>query len=173
MMKLAILFFVTIGIVTSSAAVNAQTLGLNVIPPSANTGDREAVVISYSELEDSEVALFEAVLPATTEAGCLASNAFTSLVPIPADRTHQTFGQGKKVVIVFTKSSHYGACHVIVGRSGTTLSDFNTVRANFGSTRLFEIPNEKAEDRDANSTAQMSPKFHLIRHTRAAPGLVP
>ena len=123
------------------------------------------MVISYTGLEDSEITLFEAVLPATTEAGCLATKEFTNLVPIPPDRTYQTFGEGKKVVIAFTKTDNYGRCHAIVGRNGVNLDDFNMVRSNFGTTYFNEDTKAKGEGAiDAGRTRSAGPKFRLTRH---------
>ena len=162
-MKYAIFFAVIFGIFAGISETGAQELGFNVVPASPTTGGREAVVITYTQLVDTEVQLFEADLPATTRAACLASRDFTSAVPIPPDRVSQISGEGKKAVIVFTKSSAVGPCSVIVGRSGVNLDDFNVIRANFGQTGLLEIPSEKT-DAESDGLMQKEPVFRLVRH---------
>lgn len=162
-MKYAILFAVIFGIFASVSEAGAQELGLNVVPASPSTDGREALVMTYTKLVDTEVQLFEADLPATTQAACLASRDFTGAVPIPPDRVRQIYGEGKKVVIVFTKSSGVSPCSVILGRSGVNLDDFNVIRANFGQSGLLEIPVEKT-DAESDSLRQTGPVFRLERH---------
>jgi hypothetical protein len=162
-MKYAILFAVIFGIFASVSEAGAQELGLNVVPASPSTDGREALVMTYTKLVDTEVQLFEADLPATTQAACLASRDFTGAVPIPPDRVRQIYGEGRKVVIVFTKSSGVGPCSVIVGRNGVNLDDFNVIRANFGQSGLLEFPVEKT-DADGDGLRQTGHVFRLERH---------
>ena len=155
-MKYAIFIAMTLGVFAFGAETNAQTLGLNVVPASQRTDGWEKIAVTYSAPEDAPVQLYEAVLPATTQAQCLAATDFSSAVPIPAARMQQLWGEGKKVVIVFTKTSSYGACSVILGRSGVDLNDFNVVRANFGQTYFAG-----SEDDARPGTG---PVFSLERH---------
>lgn len=155
------LIFAAFGV---SADVQAQQLGLYVVPPSTNTGDREAIVITYTGLEDRQVQLFELSVPATSEAACLATTDFTAATPIPADRTSQTFGERKKVVIAFTKTERYARCHVIVGRSGVNLDDFNVIRANFGRAGLFDPQLSDADRTETNRVQSAGHIFRLEKH---------
>lgn len=162
-MKYAIFFAVIFGVSASFSEAGAQELGLNVVPASPSTGGREAVVLTYTRAEATEVQLFEADLPTATQAACLASRDFSGAVPIPPDRVSQIYGEGKKVIIVFAKSSGVGPCSVIVGRRGANLDDFNIIRANYGQSGLMEFPGEKA-DAESDGLRQTGPVFRLERH---------
>ena len=162
-MKYTIFFAFIFGIFASVSEAGAQELGLNVVPASPGTGGIEALVITYTKPEDSDVQLFEADLPATTQAACLATRDFTGAVPIPPDRVRQMYGEGKKVIIVFAKTSAVGPCSVIVGRNGVNLDDFNVIRANFGQSGLLEFPIEKT-DAESDGLRKAGPVFRLERH---------
>ena len=108
--------------------------------------------------------LYEAVLPAATQAQCLAATDFSGAVPIPAARMQQLWGEGRKVVIVFTKTSAYGACSVILGRSSVVLSDFNMIRANFGRTYFAGSEDDKASESQDGARQGTGPVFSLARH---------
>lgn len=130
----AIMAAVFVSVDPAAAQTGNDTIGINVIPATAQNDRTETVVITYTQLENRFVYLYETVPPATSDAECVGATDFTNLVPIPPERTAQVWGEGKKVVIVFTKTSRMGPCHVIVGRSDTTASDFNYWRSNFGRT---------------------------------------
>lgn len=163
-MKYALFIAITIGVFAYGAEMNAQTLGLNVVPASQRTDGWEKVAITYSAPEDAPVQLYEAVLPAATQAQCLAATDFSGAVPIPAARMQQLWGEGKKVVIVFAKSSSYGACSVILGRGSVVLSDFNVIRANFGRTYFAGSEDDKAPESQDGAQPGAGPVFSLTRH---------
>jgi hypothetical protein len=161
-MKYAILFTLIIG--TFATTSMAQELGWELVPASESPVGKETLVITYTQLEDSTVQLYEASLPATTQAACLASRDFTSGVPIPPDRVSQFYSGGKKVVIAFVKTERVGPCSVIFGRSGTNLNDFNFVRANFGAEGLAETSIQKTDEPKSVDLRSRGHVFKLTRH---------
>ncbi len=135
-MKIAILTAVIMTAIFANvdSAAAQNLIGLNVIPATPQNDRTETLVITYTELENRFVYLYETVPPVTSDAECVAATDLTNLVPIPPERTAQIWGEGKKVVIVMTKTSRMGPCHAIVGRTSAAASDFNYWRSNFGRT---------------------------------------
>ena len=130
----AIMTAIFVSVDPVAAQTDNDTIGINVIPATARNDRTETLVITYTELENRFVYLYETVPPATTDAECVGATDLTNLVAIPPERTAQIWGEGKKVVIVMTKTSQLGSCHVIVGRSGPTAQSFTLWRSNFGRT---------------------------------------
>jgi hypothetical protein len=148
-MKFLFIFAIIMG--AFAITVPAQELGLEIVPAAESPARRDTMVITYTELEDRPVQFYEAALPADSEGGCFASRDFTGAQPIPPDRVSQTFGEGKKVVIVFIKTDRRGPCNVIFGR---------TVSSGLVDVAVWSF----GSDSEANPTRSAGHRFSLERH---------
>ena len=112
-----------------------DTYGLEILPGAS--GDIDTVLISYTGLEDGDLQFFEAVIPASTREGCLASSDFSGAVPRGPDRARSTYDPESGTQIMVwnnVTNSRTPSCRVLVVRSSVNASDYNVWRANYGQT---------------------------------------
>jgi len=131
---------------------SAQSLSVSIIP----NGDKETTVVNFPSPAGRNFVIFEAVIPASTAAQCMASRDFTNAVPVSPDRATVIYDPVtltyylRNTAPIETRPS----CKVLIVRAaGIDTSDLNVWRANYGATgALAESENESS----AKGTGQRS-----------------
>ena len=119
--------------------------------------DGDVIHASFPDSPDRNFVIFEAVLPATTEAGCLASMDFSSAVPADPNRASAIYDPQSE--LWHLKNSNTGSvplCHVLLANGDGTVdaADYAVWRTNFGRTQFTESsegPKEGSTQSDAGA----------------------
>jgi hypothetical protein len=156
-MKNSIIFAALIGIL----AVTGISQSLPSVPVYSIVVDRRSdlseinnVVIQYTGLENPNLLIFEAVLPAPTQAACLASRDFSDAVPVGPDRAALTYdAETSKYRLQWSRLDTDARvnCRVLIVRSEIGVGDLAVWQSNYGQTALFEdvLVNGKLSSSDA------------------------
>lgn len=119
--------------------------------------DRDVIYARFPDASDRNFILFDAVLPTTTEAECLASTDFSNAVPADPNRASAIYDP--QSALWHLKNSNTGSvppCHVLLANGDGTVdaADYAVWRTNFGTTQFAESsegPKEGSTQSDAGA----------------------
>jgi hypothetical protein len=130
----------------------AQSISVSIIP----NGDKETTVVNFPSPAGRNFVIFEAVIPASTAAECMASRDFSNAVPVSPDRAAAIYDPVTLTYYLRNTSpiETRPSCKVLIARAaGVDTSDLNVWRANYGATGGFaDVENESS----AKGSAQRS-----------------
>jgi hypothetical protein len=122
--------------ISSAQIANARlTFSESVSPSGVPTG-----TVTFTGLEGPELQVFEAQLPARTEAGCFASRDFSSARLVSRDRASVSYDADTsqyKFTWTVTRDRKENCRVLLVGRS-VALTDLAVWQSNYGSTALSD-----------------------------------
>jgi hypothetical protein len=159
-MKHSIIFVALIGIL----AVTGLSQGLPSVPVYSMVIDRRSdsseintVVIQYTGLESPNPLILEAVVPAATEAACLANRDFSTAVPVGTERATLAYD-----AVTSTYRLQWSGldrdtrvnCRVLIVRSGIAAGDLAMWQSNYGAGGLFEDEPIKGEASTSGANAK-------------------
>jgi len=127
-MKHIILFSAFIIVLTLAGTSNAQTTGMFRLTFAGSTtaSGTHTGTIKFTGLENPNIRLLEAVIPATSEAACFASTDFPNAVPIGPDRATVSYdyATGMYKVIWINQGEIPNTCRVLIGDGDIDGHDF-------------------------------------------------
>jgi hypothetical protein len=171
-MKRTIIFSALIGVFVF-ASVSAGQLpsvpSYRIVIDPRPTGDVEVFKAKFPAADNRQLVIFEAVLPALSEAACFASQDFSSAQPVGVDRASVVYdGATSSYNVRWTNvRESRGSCRVLLvgGDADVDAADLTIWRSTFGSTQpLFEGQTNALGTSSARGTVKQIGSNYTLSH---------
>ncbi|PYT00955.1 MAG: hypothetical protein DMF63_04625 [Acidobacteria bacterium] len=145
-MKRSNIFIAMLGLLVFAGVSGAQTIKFGVKYPSP---DKVVTEVNFPAPPDRNFVIFEAAIPARTEADCFASRNFANAVPVSTDRASTVYDPttGTWFLRNSNSTSPIESCTVLLVRSSIGSNDLMMWQANYGTSAFYE--NDEKEEQQS------------------------